>query len=225
MYQKEIEDLKNALQQSPENSFLRMMLIKKMFPYDEYTDDCEEHLQLLLKGDSSNHEAKEMLAQIYFNKGKVSATIIILEELSNTVGLSPKSKILLAKSYLKEGEYEQALAIYKIVLLEYPELADDDLDKAFRTSTVQPEDHDDAGDFLEKPNITFADVGGLFNIKKEIDLKIIKPLSNAELYAAYGKKIGGGILLYGPPGCGKTFLSKATAGEIDAGFILSLIHI
>lgn len=219
MYQKEIEDLKNALQQSPENSFLRMMLIKKMFPYDEYTDDCEEHLQLLLKGDSSNHEAKEMLAQIYFNKGKVSATIIILEELSNTVGLSPKSKILLAKSYLKEGEYEQALAIYKIVLLEYPELADDDLDKAFRTSTVQPEDHDDAGDFLEKPNITFADVGGLFNIKKEIDLKIIKPLSNAELYAAYGKKIGGGILLYGPPGCGKTFLSKATAGEIDAGFI------
>ena len=56
-------------------------------------------------------------------------------------------------------------------------------------------------------------------VKKEIDLKIIQPLKHPEIYKAYGKKIGGGILLYGPPGCGKTFIAKATAGQIDAKFI------
>jgi SpoVK/Ycf46/Vps4 family AAA+-type ATPase len=50
-------------------------------------------------------------------------------------------------------------------------------------------------------------------------MKIIHPLTHPDLYRAYGKKIGGGILLYGPPGCGKTYLARATAGEIHAGFL------
>ena len=57
------------------------------------------------------------------------------------------------------------------------------------------------------------------NVKKEIDLKIIKPLLHPDLYKAYGKKTGGGILLYGPPGCGKTYIAKATAGQVNARFI------
>ena len=50
-------------------------------------------------------------------------------------------------------------------------------------------------------------------------MKIIKPLEHPEIYKAYGKKIGGGILLYGPPGCGKTHLARATAGQVNANFI------
>ena len=56
-------------------------------------------------------------------------------------------------------------------------------------------------------------------LKKEIEMKIIKPLMHPDLYKAYGKKVGGGILLYGPPGCGKTFIAKATAGQVKARFI------
>jgi SpoVK/Ycf46/Vps4 family AAA+-type ATPase len=72
---------------------------------------------------------------------------------------------------------------------------------------------------VERPKVDFRDVGGMEALKEEIRLKIIYPLSHAELYRAYGKPIGGGILLYGPPGCGKTHLARATAGEVKAGFI------
>lgn len=71
----------------------------------------------------------------------------------------------------------------------------------------------------EFPATTFADVGGMDAVKEEVRMKIILPLQQPELFKAYGKKIGGGILMYGPPGCGKTYLARATAGEVNAGFL------
>ena len=78
---------------------------------------------------------------------------------------------------------------------------------------------DEIASELERPEIAFADVGGMDRVKEEIRMKIILPLQQPDLFKAYGKKAGGGILLYGPPGCGKTFLARATAGEVKAGFL------
>lgn len=72
---------------------------------------------------------------------------------------------------------------------------------------------------IERPSINFEHVGGMDSVKEEIRMKIILPIKQPDLFKAYGKKSGGGILLYGPPGCGKTFLARATAGEVNAGFI------
>ncbi len=77
---------------------------------------------------------------------------------------------------------------------------------------------------VERPVVTFADVGGMEDVKEEIRLKIIYPSAHPEIYKAYGKKAGGGVLLYGPPGCGKTLISQATAGEIKANFISIGLH-
>jgi len=77
---------------------------------------------------------------------------------------------------------------------------------------------------VERPKIQFGDVGGMDAVKEEIRLKIIYPLTHAEMFKAYGKGIGGGILMYGPPGCGKTHLARATAGEVKAGFMAVGIH-
>src|SRR5690606_6421054 len=63
------------------------------------------------------------------------------------------------------------------------------------------------------------DVGGMDAVKEEIRMKIIHPLTHADLYKSYGKSIGGGILVYGPPSCGKTYLARATAGEIKSNFL------
>ena len=66
--------------------------------------------------------------------------------------------------------------------------------------------------------ITFKDIGGLEALKDEIRLKIIEPFKYPEIFKKYGKSIGGGILMYGPPGCGKSLIAEATANEAQATF-------
>ncbi len=77
---------------------------------------------------------------------------------------------------------------------------------------------------IERPSVAFNDVGGMDGVKEQIRMKIIHPLAHAELFKAYGKKTGGGVLLYGPPGCGKTHLARATAGEVRAAFLSIGLH-
>ena len=72
---------------------------------------------------------------------------------------------------------------------------------------------------VEKAGIRLADVGGLTEVKKRLEASFLAPLRNPELRALYGKSLRGGLLLYGPPGCGKTFLAKAVAGELGASFL------
>ena len=71
----------------------------------------------------------------------------------------------------------------------------------------------------ELPKIGFDDIGGLESVKEEIRKAIIYPFTHKDLYKMYGQKAGEGILLYGPPGCGKTMMAKAAAKECGADFI------
>lgn len=78
----------------------------------------------------------------------------------------------------------------------------------------------DWGDF----HVSFQDVAGLEAVKNQIRLRIIAPFQNPEIYQAFRRSGGGGILMYGPPGCGKTFIARATAGECGARFLSIGIH-
>ncbi|MCQ6562387.1 ATP-binding protein [Paenibacillus mendelii] len=71
----------------------------------------------------------------------------------------------------------------------------------------------------EQPSVTFADVGGMEDVKQKVRMSFILPLQQPEIFQAFGQQAGGSLLLYGPPGCGKTFLARAVAGEINANFI------
>ncbi len=72
---------------------------------------------------------------------------------------------------------------------------------------------------LSKPSMTFEDVAGMKKMKEEIREAVVYPMRNPDLARKYGKLGGGGILMYGPPGCGKTYIVKAAAGECGAGFL------
>ena len=71
---------------------------------------------------------------------------------------------------------------------------------------------------LKKSKRKFSDIAGLEKVKEEIMMKIIEPLKHPEVFKHFGKKAGGGILMYGPPGCGKSLIAEATAGEADVAF-------
>ena len=78
----------------------------------------------------------------------------------------------------------------------------------------------DGGEWLvaEKPNITFDDIAGMEDAKRVINEMVLYPMQSPEKARALGLNPGGGVLLFGPPGTGKTMLGKAIAGALDAPF-------
>jgi transitional endoplasmic reticulum ATPase len=72
---------------------------------------------------------------------------------------------------------------------------------------------------VENPNIRWTDVGGLEEIKEKLRKVVEMPIRNPAIFRQFGIKPVKGVLLYGPPGCGKTLLAKAVATESEANFI------
>ncbi len=82
-----------------------------------------------------------------------------------------------------------------------------------------------AGD-VEQAGIGLADVAGMQQVKDRLESAFLMPMRNPELRRLYGKSLRGGLLLYGPPGCGKTFIARAVAGELGAKFYpVSLVDV
>jgi len=72
---------------------------------------------------------------------------------------------------------------------------------------------------VEVPNVKWADIGGLEDVKKQLIEMVQWPFEHPEVFLKYGQKPSRGVLFFGPPGCGKTLLAKAVASESSANFI------
>lgn len=214
-----LESLLEALQFSPNNIPLKIQVAKLYIDQGDFTE-AEQQLIEVLTLDSTHHQAKYILATCFYKQNKIPAALVLLEEItSNSSDI--KHLELLCYCQLNQKDIAEAQKTYQAILSIDPSYSNEDFDQYMKVSTTPDADFtdEDALSFISKSDASFSDVGGMDLVKEEISLKIIKPLQHQDLYKAYGKKIGGGILLYGPPGCGKTHLAKATAGEINASFI------
>merc|ERR1719472_361203 len=72
---------------------------------------------------------------------------------------------------------------------------------------------------VEIPNITWEDIGGLEQVKRELMETVQYPVEHPEKFEKFGMSPSKGVLFYGPPGCGKTLMAKAVANECQANFI------
>lgn len=147
--------------------------------------------------------------------------------------------MLKARAYCRLGELEQGRTAYRAAVDANPALEDRALEaelnakvvrldvtrnSASRRVTQDANDDTDATEVTrlllpEVERVKFVDVGGLDEVKKQIHRRIILPFQKPSLFQRFRRKAGGGILLYGPPGCGKTLIARATAGECGAKFL------
>lgn len=231
-----IRALREALGFSPDNVALRKHLAEVLIGYGR-ADEAERELREAVNLAPSDHAIKVTLARVYLQLGRSSHALVILEDLAKNVPalFTPAVRVMFAQALHRTGDAERAAAQYRQAIAADPTVADPSLAEQLGTDTRPQRPGDDeenahripAQDLpppsriaeVERPKVNFADIGGMEKVKEEIRLKIIHPITHADLYKAYGKAIGGGILLYGPPGCGKTHLARATAGEVKARFI------
>ncbi len=229
----ELQSLMDAVRLTPDNVPLRKYLCAELLRRQRWAE-AEIEIKDALKQAPHDIELKISLATAFCEQQKTSLGLVIVEELTAQTAPPARTWLIYAKLLQQAKQPRDAKDAYEKAVLIDPGLKDAFLESEINLSLQKGEtpealrapahgdlNHEGSERLIdvERPKVTFQEVGGMDQVKEEIRLKIIHPLRHPDLYKAYGKKIGGGILLYGPPGCGKTHLARATAGEINANFI------
>ncbi|HET6275738.1 MAG TPA: AAA family ATPase [Candidatus Cybelea sp.] len=229
---RDIEALRAALAGSPENAKLRAYLAEVLAESGRHEDAVVQYRYLIDNG-SADIAARLGLAKALFVLGRASEAAPLADRLQDEPGCPADATLLYARVKAHLGDYERAGRAYRDAIQADPSLTDAEFEVSLRAHGDAPPEKpvavadallfDDASNaepaLLEKPAINFSNVGGMTAVKDAIRDKFLNPLAHPDIYKAYGVSAGGGLLMYGPPGVGKTYLARATAGESKANFI------
>ncbi|MGV9379266.1 AAA family ATPase [Nonomuraea sp. NPDC003707] len=224
-----LQALREAARLSPDNLPLRRHLAEQLLAKG-YLADAEAEFRAALLLAPKDPDISAGLAEAFVRQSAHGAALSALEPFLASPGYPPRMGVLAARALLGEGDFGRAAYRYHEAVSRDASVADPELAARLTTPVAPsvpaapapyattPADAP-SGAEVEKSKVTFDDVAGMDAVKEALRVKLLLPLQQPELFAAYGKRAGGGVLMYGPPGAGKTHLARAAAGELGASFV------
>ena len=197
-----IAALEKAVETEPENKSVRLHLVSLLIENRQFEESLK-HAQIILNQEPTNLDALEKAAQSaekLGDAGKAEGYRKLLNALREPVQPPPRI-----------NNYQPN---------DWAEFIDDTpkAEKVALQAGFEKSD-EDFGWEIENSDLRLEDVAGMEKVKRRLHLAFLAPLKNPEMMRLYGKSLRGGLLLYGAPGCGKTFIARAVAGELGANFI------
>lgn len=194
-----IESLQRAVAAAPEDATLRLHLARLLLGAGRGAQ-AVEHAAAVLSADPSSADARDLMSQA-----------LAPPPVDHVETVDPVETVELADT--SEAPSPSTGFNWK--------LAEDDLGEIappmFAEGAGTP--NEVSAYDVESSGLTLKDVGGMEQVKKRLNAAFLAPMRNEKLRAMYSKSLRGGLLLYGPPGCGKTYIARALAGELGAGFM------
>jgi transitional endoplasmic reticulum ATPase len=196
------------------------------------TVDRVAGLRAALAAAPDNHAVRLMLAEELMSGGRPGEALAEYDVLHEAGQLDEQGLVAGGRAALAAGRHDRAQAFVEAAtatgsvngISELKREIDGALGLQHLVQVVKQGVGEDGAplppelELDSKPAVSFADVGGLDDVKKAINRTIILPFQRTDLYEKYKRGAGGGVLLFGPPGCGKTLLARATAGECGLPF-------
>ena len=190
-----------------------------------------EDLERELLSNPFNAELRTEYAQVLLDDGDAEAALVQFELLNSQSSANAAAQVGAALALLRMGRDSEALQRYASARNTPGFVSDPTLEARLekakpaspaRFTVVQGGRSEKVVNFAPpqgRERIGFADIAGLEDLKRTVRLQIIEPFLKPGIFVKFKKQAGGGVLLYGPPGCGKTMIARAVATECQAEFM------
>jgi SpoVK/Ycf46/Vps4 family AAA+-type ATPase len=211
-----IASLRNAVAAFPDDLALRMHLASLLLAAG-HRDEAVTHLGAVLQSDPGNAQALALLLSA--PAASPAPTDLAPAPTDPEPPPAPESRPAAdVAPQPAEFNWRQAEAELRDIL---PPMFVTPDGAAEHAQGARPDDvtAETAAYDAERTGLRLADVAGMADVKARLEAAFLAPMRNPELRKLYGKSLRGGLLLYGPPGCGKTFIARAVAGELGARFM------